>query len=333
MKNTKLALLSLLVAFIIGCATAQGPVKRQTEQAIKDAYKVGLICSLTGPVAQTGSKQLEEIALFVDKINAEGGINGHQLYVLGPPQVKSLPAEYQQNKYGRLYTFNRNDQLTAANMGGKYSEYQDSLVCNDGGEKSKAIDCMNRLIERNVLAILGPTLNSTTMAIIPMAEKGKMPLISFGTAPDITTPTRMFVFKAKPVDAAATLTDALKRVGPDRERIRGYIEGRLGASPSKTDRQSFPIEIKIEQIRAGEPVKLYWSPNPIASSGAFRFEFVKCTEECTRDLKGERYAGMIAGPISPPTELRLPGPGYYAIKLSDFMSAKQMCDWFFFQVK
>lgn len=153
-----------------GCASTS---KEASDVTLKP-YKVGLICSLTGPWAGAGSKQQELIAMIEEHINKEGGINGHKLHIFGPFKVKDRYIQ------GRRV---------------KFKEYFDPLVYDSQGDKTKAQNAMERLAERDVLAILGPSLSSTTIATIPLVEQKMIPLISFGMSPKIVQPVKTWVFK------------------------------------------------------------------------------------------------------------------------------------------
>ena len=77
------------------------------------------------------------------------------------------------------------------------------------------------------MAILGPSLSSETFQLIPIVQKAKIPLISFGKNPGITHPPKDWVFAAEPIAAIAALVDALRTGGANREKIRYYLEKRL----------------------------------------------------------------------------------------------------------
>ena len=69
--NTKLGLVSLLFAFIIGCATAQGPVKRQADVCDNWFSCQKIIKERKGsPEVQEAKKSLEQIAFQMEDHNA-----------------------------------------------------------------------------------------------------------------------------------------------------------------------------------------------------------------------------------------------------------------------
>jgi branched-chain amino acid transport system substrate-binding protein len=78
------------------------------------------------------------------------------------------------------------------------------IIYDDASDRDKAINAVNRLIEQDqVVAIIGPTLSSSSLAVIPLVEEGKVALISCGAAVEIVWPVKPWVFKTPPSDALA----------------------------------------------------------------------------------------------------------------------------------
>ena len=48
----------------------------------QDAYAVGVTAAMTGPAAATQAPVIEMLRIYVDRLNAKGGINGHQVKLL-----------------------------------------------------------------------------------------------------------------------------------------------------------------------------------------------------------------------------------------------------------
>lgn len=143
-------------------------------------YKVGLICPLSGPAGLLGHKHSKVIAMLEEQVNKGGGINGHQLHIFGPFRTKDVYVK---------------------GLRGKYKEYVDPLVYDSRGDQMQVQNAIKKLAERDVLAILGPSLNSTTIAAIPLVEKRMIPLISFGESLEIVQPVKKWVFKtSQPTD-------------------------------------------------------------------------------------------------------------------------------------
>ena len=67
---TRIAYVALGIAGLIGPAFAQ------------DAYVIGVTGALTGPVASTQAPAMEAMRIYVERVNAAGGINGKQVRII-----------------------------------------------------------------------------------------------------------------------------------------------------------------------------------------------------------------------------------------------------------
>ena len=67
---TRIAFVALGIAGLIGPAFAQ------------DAYVIGVTGALTGPVASTQAPAMEAMRIYVERLNAAGGINGKQVRII-----------------------------------------------------------------------------------------------------------------------------------------------------------------------------------------------------------------------------------------------------------
>ncbi len=78
------------------------------------------------------------------------------------------------------------------------------IVYDTQGDATKAVQAANRLIkEDNVVAIIGPSTTGETMAVIPVAEREKIPMISCSAGSKITDPLKKWVFKTAQNDGLA----------------------------------------------------------------------------------------------------------------------------------
>jgi branched-chain amino acid transport system substrate-binding protein len=78
------------------------------------------------------------------------------------------------------------------------------VIYDDEGDATKARLNAEKLIDKDkVLAIIGPSLTGTTMAVIPTVEKAQVPLISCAAGVKITTPVKKWVFKTPQTDVMA----------------------------------------------------------------------------------------------------------------------------------
>ena len=89
------------------------------------------------------------------------------------------------------------------------------VMYDDGTDPLKARSFATRLIEDDkVVAIIGGTTTGTSMAVIPVAEKGKVPFISLAGGIEIIDPVKLYTFKTPHTDKMACLKvyeDAKKR--------------------------------------------------------------------------------------------------------------------------
>jgi branched-chain amino acid transport system substrate-binding protein len=106
------------------------------------------------------------------------------------------------------------EQINAA--GGINGHPIELVIYDTEGDATKAVLNANKLIEKdNVLAIVGPSLSGTTLAVVPIMEKAQVPLISCAASVKITTPVKKWVFKTPQTDvmAVAKIYEYLKGQG------------------------------------------------------------------------------------------------------------------------
>jgi branched-chain amino acid transport system substrate-binding protein len=78
------------------------------------------------------------------------------------------------------------------------------VIYDTAGDATKAVQLANKLIkDDNVVAIIGPSTTGETMAVIPVVEKEKVPLISCAAGSKITDPVKPYVFKTAQNDGLA----------------------------------------------------------------------------------------------------------------------------------
>lgn len=141
--------------------------------------------SLFGIVAFWGAAQAAEPI----RIGAILGTTGAVSYI-GDPEAKTLEMLV--------------DQVNA--KGGVLGRPVKLIVYDDGGDSAAARTHANRLIEGDkVDAIIGSSTSGASLAILPLAERGEMPLISLAGAEPIVVPARKWVFKTPQTDRMAVL--------------------------------------------------------------------------------------------------------------------------------
>jgi len=91
------------------------------------------------------------------------------------------------------------------NAKGGIKGYQVKLFVYDTqGDATKAVQLATKLIRNDkVVAIIGPTTTGESMAVIPVAERERIPLISCAAGIKITEPVKKWVFKTPANDHVA----------------------------------------------------------------------------------------------------------------------------------
>ncbi|MBW4055464.1 MAG: ABC transporter substrate-binding protein [Proteobacteria bacterium] len=78
------------------------------------------------------------------------------------------------------------------------------VVYDTSGDATKAVQLATKLIKDDkVVAIIGPSTTGETMAVIPVAERSMIPLISCSAGSKITDPVKKWVFKTAQNDSLA----------------------------------------------------------------------------------------------------------------------------------
>ncbi|MRR05928.1 MAG: ABC transporter substrate-binding protein [Deltaproteobacteria bacterium] len=93
------------------------------------------------------------------------------------------------------------NQINAA--GGIKGQKVELIVMDTQGDATKAVQAATRLIKEGVVAIIGPSTTGDTMAVIPLVERAKVPLISCSAGAKITEPVKPWVFKTAQNDYLA----------------------------------------------------------------------------------------------------------------------------------
>ena len=88
--------------------------------------------------------------------------------------------------------------------GGVKGQKLELIAYDTGANPKKAVTFTKRLLHKdNVVAIIGPSTTGETMAIIPLMEKAKTPLLSMGGGVPIIDPVKPYVFKIVATDRMA----------------------------------------------------------------------------------------------------------------------------------
>ncbi|GAM11572.1 leucine-, isoleucine-, valine-, threonine-, and alanine-binding protein [Geobacter sp. OR-1] len=88
--------------------------------------------------------------------------------------------------------------------GGIKGRKLDLVVYDTQGDATKAVQLATKLIKNEKVAVIvGPSTTGETMAVIPLVEKEKIPLISCAAGVKITDPVKKYVFKTPANDHIA----------------------------------------------------------------------------------------------------------------------------------
>jgi len=123
--------------------------------------KLGAILSLSGPVGHLGDVQLKTLQLYVERINAKGGVLTRKLIL-------------------RHYD-DGGDPRTAAEMAQRFTER----------DHDKPDHCD---------FVIGGTTTETSMAIATVLERAGVPFIALGSGSRIIDPPRRWIFKSPPTE-------------------------------------------------------------------------------------------------------------------------------------
>lgn len=94
------------------------------------------------------------------------------------------------------------DEINKA--GGIKGRRLELVVYDTAGDATKAVQLATKLIKDDkVVAIIGPSTTGETMAVIPVAEKEQIPLISCSAGSKITDPVKKWIFKTAQNDSLA----------------------------------------------------------------------------------------------------------------------------------
>lgn len=170
------------------------------------------------------------------------------------------------------------------NRAGGIKGRQLQLIAYDTqGDATKAVQAATRLVkEDHVAAIIGPSTTGDTMAVIPVVEKARIPMISCSAGMKITEPVKKWVFKTAQNDslAVAKIFECLKKRNLSKVAILTVSDsfGSSGREQLKAQASKFGIQIvaddtygpkdtdmtaQLTQIRGGRAQALIcWGTNP-----------------------------------------------------------------------
>ncbi len=147
------------------------------------------------------------------------------------------------------------DQINA--KGGIDGHMLEAVIYDTKGDPTEAVQFANKLINKDkVLAIIGPSRTPTTMPIIPLCERARLPLISCAAGNGIVNPVRPYVFKTAQSDimAVGTIYKYMKAQGMKKVAIlcvdNGF--GASGAAQLRAQAAAFGLTVVSDESFGGK---------------------------------------------------------------------------------
>jgi branched-chain amino acid transport system substrate-binding protein len=170
------------------------------------------------------------------------------------------------------------------NKAGGIKGRQLQLVAYDTqGDATKAVQAANRLIKDDkVVAIVGPSITGDAMAVIPIVERARIPLIACAAAVKITVPVKKWVFKTAQDDSLAvariyeylnkknikkiailTVSDAFGSSGREQLKLLAPKYGIGIVSDDTYGPKDTDMTAQVTKVRGGQAQALVcWGTNP-----------------------------------------------------------------------
>jgi len=157
------------------------------------------------------------------------------------------------------------------------------IVYDNASDETKCALAVKKLIDSDkVSAIIGPSSTGTTLAVVPICEKNKIPLISCAAGVKITQPVKPYVFKTAQSDIHAIAkvieylrSRGLKRVafindsnafgtsGRDQMRLQAPSAGIKIVAEESFDSKDTDMTTQLTRIKAAKPQAIVcWGTNP-----------------------------------------------------------------------
>ena len=167
--------------------------------------------------------------------------------------------------------------------GGIDGHLLEAIIYDTEGDPTKAVMAVSKLINKNrVIAIVGPSRTPTSLAVIPMVEKAKIPMISCAAGNAITNPVKPWVFKTAQSDvlAVAAIYQHMKKEGIKKVGILNVTNsfGESGSQQLQKQAADYGITVvKVESFggkdtdmtaqltkirKAGPDAIVCWGTNP-----------------------------------------------------------------------
>ena len=159
----------------------------------------------------------------------------------------------------------------------------EAVIYDTGGDATKAVQLATKLIKDDkVSVIIGPSTTGESMAVIPVAEKEKIPLISCAAGIKITDPAKHWVFKTPANDHVAaekilnfmagkkqksiallTVTDGFGASGREQIKVLAKQKGFTIVADEVYGPKDTDMTAQLTKIRGIKPDAIIcWGTNP-----------------------------------------------------------------------
>ncbi|MFP4583230.1 MAG: ABC transporter substrate-binding protein [Desulfococcaceae bacterium] len=173
------------------------------------------------------------------------------------------------------------DEINKA--GGIDGKMLEAVIYDTEGDPTKAVMLVNKLINKDrVIAIVGPSTTPTTLAVMPLAVRAQVPLISCAAGNKITSPVLPYVFKTAQSDILAVAAiyqqmkaQGIKKIGiltvanafgeSGREQLEAQADdfGLTVVRAEKFGAKDTDMTAQLTKIRAEKPdAVVCWDTNP-----------------------------------------------------------------------
>jgi branched-chain amino acid transport system substrate-binding protein len=197
--NVRKTLTTLAAGLLLTLAAGQAPAA--------EPIKIGSFLAVTGGASFLGDPELKTLEMYIEEINAKGGVIGRQIEL---------------------------------------------VHYDDGGNPKKSVGFAKRLIQKDkVDIIVGGSTSGSTLAVMPLVDKAKIPFISLAGSVKIINPVQYWTFKMPHTDsmAAAKIYGDMQRRGISRIALisgsGGF--GKSGRAQSLQLARQYGIEIVADE--------------------------------------------------------------------------------------
>lgn len=163
------------------------------------------------------------------------------------------------------------EQINAA--GGINGKMLEVIVIDSQTDATKAVMAANKLIKsENVLAIIGPSTSGESLAVVEVAERNQVPLVSCAASRKITEPIKPWIFKTAHNDKLTALRvfDHIKQAGATKVALitASNAYGQSGREELLERAGDYGLEIVADEVFAPKDTDMTVQLTKIRAAGA-----------------------------------------------------------------